>query len=99
MGRGRLFVASTETWFRPTLHAMGRGRLFVACKDTLNKQWTHEATHVSNVKVLYLSLVSIMYLYLNLANPNDRKFYLPSNGAVENFWDALWLEVWLILLF
>ena len=43
-----------------TLHAMGRGRLFVACKDTLNKQWTHEATHVSNVKVLYLSLVSIM---------------------------------------
>ena len=26
--------------------------------------------------------------------PNDREFNLLSNGAIESFWDALWLELW-----
>ena len=29
--------------------------------------------------------------------PNSRKSNLLSNGAVESFWDALWLELWPLL--
>ena len=28
---------------------------------------------------------------------NDREFNLLSNGAIESFWDALWLELWPLL--
>ena len=36
---------------------------------------------------------------LDLASPNDRELNLLSNGAVESFWDALWLELWPFLYF
>ena len=31
--------------------------------------------------------------------PNDREFNLLSNGAVESFWDALWLGIEAFLCF
>ena len=31
--------------------------------------------------------------------PNDREFNLISNGAVESFWDTLWLGIQAFLLF
>ena len=35
----------------------------------------------------------------NLAHANDRELNLLSNGAVESFWDALWLELWMLFVF
>ena len=86
MGRGRLFLACSDVWFRPILHAMGRGRFFLACSDV----WFRPILHAMGRGRLFLACSDCVSVRSNMRwvaaggtndddDDDDEKHGIPDN--------------------